>query len=47
MEMDGGHREWVPSLYPELSLTAVRGGANEVDGDVVVGNEAGKVEELV
>lgn len=45
--MDGGDGEWVPSLYPEFGLTAVSGGAHEMDGDVVVGYKAGEVEELV
>jgi len=47
VEVDGGDGVGVPSLDPELGLAAVGGGADEVDRDVVGGDKAGEVEELV
>lgn len=44
VEVDGGG---VPALDPELGLATVGGGGDEVDRDVVGGDKAGKVEELV
>lgn len=37
----------VPAVEAEAGLAVVGGGADEVDGDVVGGDEAGEVEELV
>lgn len=47
VEVNGGDGVGVPSLDPELGLAAVGGGADEVDWDVVGGDKAGEVEELV
>lgn len=38
---------WVPAMETEAGLAAVGGGAEEVDWDVVSGDKAGEVEELV
>lgn len=38
---------WIPSVETEAGLAAVGGGAKEVDGNVVGGEEAGEVEKLV
>lgn len=38
---------WVPAVETEAGLAAVGGGADEVNGDVVGGDEAGEVEQLV
>lgn len=45
--MDVGVGERVPTMDAKLGLTAVSGGADEMDGEIVGGDEAGEVEELV
>lgn len=47
MKVDVRDRIGIPALDSELSLVVVDGGADEVDGDVVGGDDAGEVEELV
>lgn len=47
VEVDGGDGVGIPSLDPELGLATVGGGADKVDGDVVGGDKAGEMEELV
>lgn len=47
VETDGGSGEWVPAVDSELGLVDVGGGADEVDGYTVGGDEAGEVEKLV
>lgn len=47
VEIDGGDGMGVPSLDSELGLTAVSGGADEVNREVVGGDKAGEVEELI
>ncbi|KAI3694531.1 hypothetical protein L1987_77498 [Smallanthus sonchifolius] len=47
VEVDVGGRERVPTVDAKLGLAGVSGGADEVDGEVVGGDEAGEVDELV
>lgn len=47
MEMDVLNGVWVPTLDSDLGLAVVSGGTDEVDRNVVGGDEAGEVEELV
>lgn len=47
VEVEGGGGCGVPAVDAELGLADVGGGADEVDGEVVGGDEAGEVEELV
>ena len=47
MEMDVLNGVWVPTLDSGLGLAVVSGGTDEVDRNVVGGDEAGEVEELV
>lgn len=42
-----GDRGSIPTVDSELGLAVVGGGAHKVDGDVLGGDEAGEVEELV
>ncbi|KAJ0911740.1 hypothetical protein HanRHA438_Chr06g0266521 [Helianthus annuus] len=47
VEMDVGNGERVPTMDPKLGLARMTGGAYEVDGEVVGGDEAREVDELV
>lgn len=47
MEMDVSGGDGVPTVDTELRLAVVGGRGNVVDGDVVGGDEAGELEELV
>lgn len=47
MEFDGGGGDWVPAMDTIFCLTEVYGCSGEVEWEVIGGDEAGEVEELV
>lgn len=47
VEFDGGGGDWVPAMDTIFCLTEVYGCSGEVEWEVIGGDEAGEVEELV